>query len=101
MGIWALLCVATGTLSAQYTVSGTVSDERTGEPLLYANVVIQNSAKGTVTDLDGKFSLEVDSDGEVSLVISTLGYLTQIIKVSPSNRVIDVKLREEIGRAHV
>ena len=64
MGIWALLCVATGTLSAQYTVSGTVSDERTGEPLLYANVVIQNSAKGTVTDLDGKFSLEVDSDGE-------------------------------------
>ncbi|MFZ4560734.1 MAG: SusC/RagA family TonB-linked outer membrane protein [Saprospiraceae bacterium] len=95
MGIWALLCVATGTLSAQYTVSGTVSDERTGEPLLYANVVIQNSAKGTVTDLDGKFSLEVDSDGEVSLVISTLGYLTQIIKVGPSNRVIDVKLRED------
>ena len=43
------------------TVTGTVIDDQ-GEPLIGVNVIIKGTSTGTVTDLDGKFSLEADAD---------------------------------------
>ena len=51
------------------TVSGIVKDEN-GEPIIGANVIEKGTANGTVTDMDGKYTLEVSS----STVVLQLSY---------------------------
>ena len=69
--LFCLIMVPT-TLLAQSTVTGTVTDKADAMPLPGVNVIIKGTAKGTATDFDGKFSLEVNQ-GE-TIVISYLGY---------------------------
>jgi len=71
-------------------VEGIVSDAKTGETLIGVPVVQKGTTTGTVTDLDGKYSLSVPR-GAV-LTINYLGYETQEVKVSGSK--LDVKLNE-------
>jgi len=82
-------------LQAQYKITGSISDDRTGEALMFANIIIQNSSKGTVTDLDGKFTLDIEDNNEVTLVVSSIGYLSQLVKAGPSNNALTIKLRED------
>ena len=53
------LCV---TAYAQKTISGTVIDKDLNEPLIGVNVLLKGTTIGTVTDFDGKYSLEVPDD---------------------------------------
>jgi TonB-dependent starch-binding outer membrane protein SusC len=46
-------------LNAQ-TVTGTVIDERTEQPMAGVNVLVQNTDSGTITDEDGSFSIRID-----------------------------------------
>ncbi|HSF56369.1 MAG TPA: SusC/RagA family TonB-linked outer membrane protein [Algoriphagus sp.] len=63
----------------QMQVSGVVRDEnQLGLP--GANIVIKGTTVGTVTDIDGKFSIQVPSSNSI-LVISYLGYLSQEVTV--------------------
>ena len=55
-------------------VTGTVTDAK-GEPLLGVNVVVKGTTNGTITDLDGKYSLEVEPNS--ILVVSYIGYVSQ------------------------
>lgn len=64
--------------SVSSSVSGTVVDEA-GLPLIGVNVVVDGTTLGTITDIDGKFILEVSP--ESSLKVSYIGYKTQILKV--------------------
>ncbi len=59
-------------------ISGTVVDKE-GVPVIGANVSVKGTTLGTITDLDGQFSLTVP-DGAV-LVVSYIGYVTQEIRV--------------------
>jgi TonB-linked SusC/RagA family outer membrane protein len=59
-------------LKTQFPVSGKVVDEN-GEPLIGVNILIKGTSQGTITDLDGSFSLEL-SDGNEVLVFSYTGY---------------------------
>lgn len=59
-------------------ISGVVQDE-TGAPLPGAAVIVKGTTKGTITDLDGKFSIDVDADA--ILQISFLGYSLKEIPV--------------------
>ncbi len=68
-----LLLIGTVAMGQRGTVTGIVSDAQTGETLPGANVVIQGTTTGTVTDIDGRFSLDVPA-GEVNLVASFIGY---------------------------
>lgn len=82
------------------TVSGRIVDD-TGEALIGASVTIKGTSSGTVTDIDGNFSLSV-SDGAV-LVVSYVGYATQEIAVG-SQTTIDVTLEtdaEQLGEVVV
>lgn len=54
-------------------VTGTVTDAK-GEPLLGVNVVVKGTTNGTITDLDGKYSLEVEPNS--ILVVSYIGYVS-------------------------
>lgn len=63
---------------AKKTVTGVVSDSE-GEPIIGANVSIVGTGIGTITDLDGKFSLEVPVDAKIQ--ISYIGYVSQVVSV--------------------
>lgn len=71
-------------INVQQLLTGTVTDE-TGAPLPGATIRIKGTSVGTVTDLDGKFSIDVESDGV--LQISYLGYLLQEIKVNGQSEI--------------
>ena len=72
-------------------VSGVVTDN-TGEPILGANVVVKGTTEGTVTDMDGKYTLDVPNNATLS--ISFIGYTTKEVKVGNLS-VINVVLEEE------
>ena len=71
-------------VSAQtITVKGNVKDT-SGEPVIGASVVEKgNTTNGTITDLDGNFSIKVD--GKKTLVISYIGMKTQEVAVQGTN----------------
>lgn len=78
-------------VSSTKNISGVVKDE-TGEPVIGANVVVKGTTNGTVTDMNGRYSLEVPEGGV--LQISYIGYNTQEVKVG-SGDVVNVSLRED------
>lgn len=64
---------------AQKTIRGTVSDT-SGDPLIGVNVVVKGTTTGTVTDIDGNYTLQVSGDDAI-LVFSYIGYSTVEIPV--------------------
>ena len=80
-----LFFIGIGFLTAQTQVRGTVVDEE-GEPAIGATIQIKGTMQGTVTDVNGNFSLSAPSDG--MLVVSYVGFITQEVKVSPTVRVV-------------
>ncbi|UNY99016.1 TonB-dependent receptor [Zhouia spongiae] len=76
------------------TISGIVTDEN-GQPLPGVTVMVQGANKGTSTDFDGNYTVEVN-DGD-TLSFSYVGYLTQHIDVA-GKTVIDVKLQPDIAQ---
>ncbi len=56
------------------TVQGIVRDEETGEPLIGASVIIQGTSKGTITDIDGRFAIDIPFNTTSPLSISYTGY---------------------------
>ncbi|MDR2118332.1 MAG: TonB-dependent receptor [Tannerellaceae bacterium] len=80
---------------AQTAVSGTVADE-SGEALIGVNVQIKGTTTGTITDVDGKYTLQAPN-GQAVIVFSYIGYLPQEITVG-NQAVINVTLREDTQR---
>ena len=76
---------------AQRTVSGKVTDQ-SGLALIGANVLVPNTSAGTITDVDGNFSLSVPQ-GSNSLEISYTGFENQIVDITGQSYV-DVQLAE-------
>ena len=64
----------------QYQVTGIVTDEQ-GEPIIGANIVEKGSTNGTVTDLDGHFTLAIHNP-QTLLVVSYIGYHAQEISAT-------------------
>ncbi len=72
-------------------ISGIVSDDR-GEPIIGANVIVKGTTNGSITDMDGKYTLNVQSDA--ILQISYIGYVTQEVPVGMKTNV-NIKLLED------
>ena len=75
---------------AQRTITGTVTDAETGEALIGANVLVIGTSSGTVTDLDGNYSIDLP-DGSTQLEFSYTGYTSQTVSVTASD-VLDISL---------
>src|SRR5688572_5208714 len=58
------------------TLTGKVTDEKTGKPLPFANVFINNSSIGTNADENGNYKLSNLSIGNLEMAVSFLGYET-------------------------
>lgn len=77
---------------AQNQIKGHVADA-TGEPIIGANVTVKGTTTGTITDIDGNFTLEVGStDG--TLVVSFIGYKSVEAKMN-GTAPINVVLQED------
>ena len=77
-----LLLFGAGTY-AQQTITGKVTSAATGETLPAATVKILGTTNGTLTDIDGNYTIKVSSGNDV-LEISYVGYATQTVKVGDS-----------------
>ena len=62
------------------TISGVITDIETGEALIGATVQVKDSEIGTITGIDGDFSLLVPEDAE-TLVVSYVGYTSQLLAI--------------------
>ena len=74
------------------TVKGTVVDE-TGSPIPGVSVYVKGTTNGTISDIDGNFSLSCPSDA--TLVFSYVGYTTQEIAVSNRPNLGTISLKED------
>jgi TonB-linked SusC/RagA family outer membrane protein len=74
-------------------ISGTVTDAATNESLPGVNVVIENTNIGTVTDMEGRYTLNVPADA--GIVFSFIGYERTLVQVEGRN-IINVALEQSI-----
>ena len=91
--IFLMLCMLVSICGyAQKTVKGTVVD-KSDIPVIGASVLeVGNPTNGTITDMDGNFTLSVKSNGE--LQVSYIGYVTQVVKVE-NRKTIRIVLEED------
>ena len=81
------LLIGIGLAHAQTTnITGTVISLEENEPVIGASIVVKGTTIGTVTDIDGTFSLDVPSSAK-TLVISFVGMKTQEVAVKPNIKV--------------
>ncbi len=64
-------------------INGSVTDSKNNEPIIGASILLKNTNKGTITDIDGKFSINADQNSV--LIISYIGYTTQELTVMNQN----------------
>lgn len=79
-------------LQQAVTVSGIVKDKK-GEPIIGANIMEKGTTNGTITDFDGRYTLQVKSPKSI-LVVSYIGYKTQEIPVGNSGKV-NISLQDD------
>lgn len=80
----------------QQRVTGVVSDATTGEPLPGVNIIIEGTTLGTVSDIDGRYSLDISGPGAI-LVFSSIGYLSEKVVIGTQS-VLDMKLAPDIKK---
>lgn len=90
MSLLGLICLFTSILMAQTKISGTVTDVDKS-PLPGVSVVCKSTSQGTVTNLDGKYTIEINKGN--TLTFSLIGMQTQDIKIA-SQSIINVIMHE-------
>ena len=79
-------------MAQQITVRGVVKDAASGEPILGANIIEKGTTNGTITNLDGEFSLNANS--KATLVVKYVGYEPQEIAVAGKTN-LTILLKED------
>ncbi len=67
-------------IAQDFSVTGSVLDKESNEPLPGAGILIENSTKGTITDLNGQFKITDIKQKKITLIISFLGYKTESVQ---------------------
>jgi TonB-linked SusC/RagA family outer membrane protein len=93
--LFVMMLSVAGSLFAQRTVEGTVTDDNTGETLIGVSILIKGTTTGTTTDINGKYQLVSEQLTASSiLVYSYVGYI-KFEQVAGDRTLIDVKLTAE------
>ncbi len=97
----AIFLLASLTIIAQNSISGTVYDATTHTPLIGATVYIMEHHKGTNTDTEGRYSIQFSSHDKVNIQFSYVGYKTQIktIQLSKKDINMDISLQPTVFQA--
>ena len=77
-------------------VKGLITDAKTGEPLIGVSVKLKGDKEtGTISDLDGNYSLSVPDAQAATLVFSYIGYVEQILAVN-GQKTLNVAMQEDV-----
>ena len=74
-------------------IEGVVVDSK-GEPVIGASIAEPNTSNGTITDLDGHYTIDVAAGKQI--VVSYVGYKSQTLKVSAGQTVYNITLQEDV-----
>ncbi len=94
VGMFCLSLLIGTAWAQQRTVTGKVTSEENGEPLPGVNVVVKGTNSGTVTNLDGEYSLNVPNEG-TTLVFSFIGLETREVPVG-NQSVINLQMASDV-----
>ncbi|NMM48930.1 SusC/RagA family TonB-linked outer membrane protein [Marinigracilibium pacificum] len=89
-----LSLISVGNINAQQVISGKVTDFQSGEPVPGTNIIVKGTSRGTTTDFDGNYSLQIQS-GDSILVFSSVGFDSQEMRVNGRSK-IDISLMPDI-----
>tara|TARA_R110002020_G_scaffold247502_2_gene461480 strand:- start:4052 stop:7003 length:2952 start_codon:yes stop_codon:yes gene_type:complete len=78
----------------QTTISGTLTDADTKETLVGVNILVKGKVIGTISDLSGKYTLNVNQEPPLTLVFSMVGYDTQEVEITTSQSTVDIQMSE-------
>lgn len=87
-----LLCILSG-INAQFIAKGRIIDG-SNNPVIGATVLVKGTTIGTVTDIDGNYSLSVPSN-EADLEVSYVGYASKLYHVSAASPMMDLSMTEQ------
>ena len=82
-------------LVAQTSITGTVTDAKSNQPIPGANIKVVGKAFGTSADFDGNFSFKVAVNPPFEIEVSLIGYSSKKNEITQSNQKLEVKLVEE------
>jgi len=91
--------LCTDILAQNHTLSGHISDNKTGKPIPFVNVFFNNTKIGTTSNVEGDYIIYNLDSGLYTLVISMVGYETitrQIRLTGGKNQVLSFKLKESV-----
>ena len=89
-----LLLFMNFTYAQNISISGSVTEVSTGYPVAGANVIVQGTTNGTITDMDGKYTLSVPEGAK--LIVSFIGYINQEVNVVSGKSIYDIQLEDDV-----
>jgi TonB-dependent starch-binding outer membrane protein SusC len=89
-----ILLLIPGLAMAQHVVTGKVTELNSGEPLPGVNIVVKGTSTGTISDIEGNYSLDV-GDPNATLEFSYVGYLTENFELNGAT-VADMRMTMDI-----
>lgn len=92
MTVVAMVVVSASAFAQKTTVTGVVKDDATNEPIIGASILVKGASNGTVTNIDGKFS--ISADAKAILVVKYVGYKTQEVSVDGKTD-LSIQLKED------
>lgn len=92
-----LFLCSTLALFAQQNISGRIKDATNGNPIPGATVRVPNSNKGTISDVEGKYTISVPATVS-RLIVSYTGYKTQTVAIAPGATTLNIALEEDFAR---
>jgi outer membrane receptor protein involved in Fe transport len=81
-------------LKGQEVLRGVIQDNNTGEPLIGANVQVEGTTDGTITDFDGAFELKTEASFPMVLIISYVGYEEKRLELGSAPSKLKIELEE-------
>ncbi|NDV97329.1 VWA domain-containing protein [Dysgonomonas sp. 521] len=91
---FSFLIISLQAISQDRTISGTLIDFDNYEPLIGVSVTVKGTAIGTVTDIDGKFSLIINDSIHKNLNVFYIGYKTLEVPITPAST-YEIKMQED------
>jgi len=92
-----ILCLFGFALSAQGTLRGKITDAKSGEAVMFANVLVQETGTGNTSDLDGNYTLSMAA-GNYTLIFTYVGYtelkVTEVIITDGKDTELNVQMTE-------
>ena len=82
-------------MAQQRQISGTIRDKKNGDPVAFANVFVDNTRTGTISDISGNFSLTVDANCK-RLHIKCMGYDETYAEIPADGRKMVVRMKQSV-----